>query len=151
MAGSCCMACGSSLDQAALLRFEEVDGMPNQAGSAALRCPSCGLVQAAAARTRRGALEVLRDTLSGLDSLIGLLLLLLLVFILGIWVVAPLSLAFQLLREGEFVRAGLLVALVASYSILGSRAAIRREFGPAVAAVGLMILAGVIWLSWKTQ
>jgi hypothetical protein len=144
-----CAACGTSLAPRGFLSEPEVDEAALLADRTATRCPSCGLIQPADERTSRSALDVLRDAISGLDTLIGLLLMALLCLILGIWVIAPLSLAIHLLREGDAVRAALLVVLVATYTLLGARAAIRRELGPAAAAFGLMILAVVMWLAWR--
>jgi hypothetical protein len=86
-----------------------------------------------------------------LDTIIGLLLLLMLAGMVGIYVVAPLAAAFGFLREGERLRPILLTMLVGTFLALGVRAAVKREFGPGVAAAGLGVLLLVMWVASRVR
>jgi hypothetical protein len=96
-------------------------------------------------------LELLRQAVASLDTVIGFLLLLMLAGMVGIYIVAPLSAALGFLREGERLRPVLLALLVGTFSVLGVRAAVRRELGPAVAAAGLGVLLLIAWVAWSAR
>jgi hypothetical protein len=123
--------------------------LAGHSGTQAKRCSSCGHLQ-----KRRGhgsPLEVLRQAVGGLDTVIGFVLLLMLAGMVGIYVVAPLAAALGFLREGERLRPMLLAVLVGTFSGLGVRAAVKRELGPAVAAAALGILVLVTWVAWSAR
>ena len=142
--------CGRAIAEGGILAGNAADAIPgDHGGSAARRCSSCGHVQKAG-RPRR-ALDLFRHAVSGLDTIIGLLLLLMLAGMVGIYVVAPLAAAFGFLREGERLRPILLTILVGTFLALGVRAAVKREFGPGVAAAGLGVLLLVMWVASRVR
>jgi hypothetical protein len=142
-----CDVCGSAIAEGGILSGDADDADPSAlTGTAARRCTSCGHLQKGG--RHQSPLELLRKAVGALDSVIGLLLLLMLAGMVGIYVVAPLAAALGFLREGERLRPILLAVLVGSFSALGIRAAVKRELGPAVAAAGLGVLLLVAWVAW---
>jgi hypothetical protein len=146
-----CEVCGSAIGEEDILArsADEAAILVSHSGTEARRCSSCGHMQKRA--SHRSPLELLRQAVGGLDSVIGFLLLLMLVGMVGIYVVAPLAAALGSLREGERLRPVLLALLVGTFSVLGIRAAVHRELGPAVAAAGLGVLLLVAWVAWGAR
>jgi hypothetical protein len=144
-----CDVCGAAIPKAGLLvaNFDDTV-LAGDRGTAARRCSSCGHIQP---RDHGGALELLRQAIGSLDSVIGFLLLLMLAGMVAIYVVAPLAAALGFLREGERLRPILLTVLVGTFTALGVRSAVRRELGPGVAAAGIGILLLVVWVAWNAR
>ena len=149
MTDTYCDVCGGAIPRAGILAANADDTVvADDRGTAASRCSSCGHIQP---RGDRGALELLRQGIGSLDSVIGLLLLLMLAGMVAIYIVAPLAAALGFLREGERLRPILLTILVATFTALGVRSAVRRELGPAVAAGSIAVLLLVVWVAWSAR
>jgi hypothetical protein len=87
-----------------------------------------------------GVLETVRAFSGSLDLIIGILLAaMLLPLLLG-----PIVVAYQFAQAGQYVEAGAIALLVTTWYVVGGRAVIRGEFGPAtvftVLGLGAIIL-----------
>jgi hypothetical protein len=87
-----------------------------------------------------GALETVRALFGSLDLIIGILLAaMLLPLVLG-----PIVVAYQFLQAGQYVEAGAIALLATTWYVVGGRAVVRGEFGPAtvfsVLGLGAIIL-----------
>ena len=139
-----CSACGAFLQER-----ESVLGIAAGTDDASgMTCPSCGHV-GAPREAPRGPFGAIRAIAGGLDTLIGLMLLVILCGFVVTFVVAPLLLAFEYYREGDLVRGTLLTVLVLSYTVIGARAAVRRELSPGIVLAALPILVVIGWLATR--
>jgi len=87
-----------------------------------------------------GALETVRALFGSLDLIIGILLAaMLLPLVLG-----PIVVAYQFAQAGQYVEAGAIALLAATWYVVGGRAVMRGAFGPAtvfsVLGLGAIIL-----------
>ena len=87
-----------------------------------------------------GALDTVRAFFGSLDLIIGVLLAAMLLPL----IIGPLVAAYQFAQAGQYVEAGAIALLAATWYVVGGRAVMRGEFGPAtvfsVLGLGALIL-----------